>query len=103
MRRWRRDDVLAATGRQQPYTYGSLPGGRDFLFHGGEVIEATAALPVNQAPHNFTGAATPSRRCRRSALHERHMTVARKTQRPGDFIRAAAPPLNMTCGRKMIH
>jgi hypothetical protein len=30
-----RDDVLAATGRcQQPYTYCSMPGGRDFLLRG---------------------------------------------------------------------
>jgi uncharacterized caspase-like protein len=28
-----RDDVLAATGaRQQPFTYGSLPGRREFFF-----------------------------------------------------------------------
>jgi hypothetical protein len=28
-----RDDVLDATGnRQQPFTYGSLPGRRDFFF-----------------------------------------------------------------------
>jgi hypothetical protein len=31
-----RDDVLNATGqRQQPYTYGSLPGARDFFFVAG--------------------------------------------------------------------
>jgi tetratricopeptide (TPR) repeat protein len=32
-----RDDVLNATGqRQQPYTYGSLPGSRDFFFVAGK-------------------------------------------------------------------
>jgi uncharacterized caspase-like protein len=32
-----RDDVLAATSkRQQPYTYGSLPGSRDFFFVAGK-------------------------------------------------------------------
>jgi hypothetical protein len=28
-----RDDVVeASAGRQEPYTYGSLPGGEDFFF-----------------------------------------------------------------------
>jgi uncharacterized caspase-like protein len=32
-----RDDVLAATGKhQQPYTYGSMPGGTDFYFVAGK-------------------------------------------------------------------
>jgi len=39
-----RDDVIAVTGnRQQPYTYGSLPGARDFFFVPGDAAAGVEA------------------------------------------------------------